>query len=64
MEQRLQAFESDQRVRQQAAAMQRVHEINRLADQTCRAMLIAALKAQLEEQIAESNRTASQHRCQ
>jgi hypothetical protein len=41
-----------------------VHEINRLADQTCRAMLIAALKAQLEEQIAESNRTASQHRCQ
>lgn len=49
MERRLQAFEQEERIRQQAAVIQRTREINAMAYDTCRGMLRAALQAQLEE---------------
>lgn len=47
--QRLQRFDAEQRVRQQAAVMRRTREINALAHETCQAMLRAAMEAQREE---------------
>ncbi|MHB1341011.1 MAG: hypothetical protein ACYCX5_04535 [Coriobacteriia bacterium] len=49
MEQRLRRFEQEQRVRQQAAVMQRTRELNARALKTCRAMVLEALEAQREE---------------
>lgn len=49
MERRLQRFEAEQRVRQQAAVMERTRQINALVNETCEAMLQAALQAQREE---------------
>jgi hypothetical protein len=49
MERRLQRFETEQRVRQQAAVMERTRRINALANETCEAMVRAALQAQREE---------------
>lgn len=49
MERRLRRFEQMQRVRHQAAVMQRTREINALAHQTCQAMVRAAIEAQNEE---------------
>ena len=49
MRRRLDKFETDQRVRQQAAVMQRTREINAMGHETCQAMLRAALEAQREE---------------
>jgi hypothetical protein len=49
MRRRLQRFEAQERVHQQAATMRRVREINAMAHETCQAMLQAALEAQSEE---------------
>jgi len=49
MRRRLGKFEAEQRVRQQAAVMQRTREINAMAHETCQAMLRAALEAQRKE---------------
>jgi hypothetical protein len=49
MERRLQRFEAEQRVRQQAAVMKRTRQINAFTNETCKAMLQAALEAQQEE---------------
>lgn len=46
---RLQRFDAEQRVRQQAAVMRRTREINAMAHETCQAMLRAAMEAQREE---------------
>jgi len=49
MERKLRKFEAEQRVRQQAAVMQRTREINALAHRTCQAMVQAAMEAQRQE---------------
>lgn len=46
---RLDKFEAEQRVRQQAAVMRRTREINAMAHETCQAMVRAALEAQRKE---------------
>lgn len=62
--QRLQSFEYTERIRQAARAKQASHELNALAHETSRAMLVAALKCQLEARVQESKRPSNQRRCQ
>lgn len=49
MQRRLRKYEAEQRVRQQAEVMRRTREINRMAHDTCQAMLRAALDAERKE---------------
>lgn len=61
---RLQACEYTERIRQSAKVKLAAQELNALAHETSRAMLVAALRCQLEAGVRESKGPADQGRCQ